>query len=155
VCVVCRRIGGSGRGALQRRGRSAGKRVGGKGNAELAEPVRKGNHGSDEGDPKQPSVSEKVRRAEEGGARKTRRGGGERAGRKLAGFDVEFTEEVSWWQCLYQHWIRLCYYNLIYDERCPLSHRHFLAFHSGGSQTATGFWLKPPQPLDCFSLWVL
>jgi hypothetical protein len=28
-------------------------------NAEEAEPVRKGNHGSDEGDPKPPSVSEK------------------------------------------------------------------------------------------------
>jgi hypothetical protein len=28
-------------------------------NAEQAEPVRKGNHGSDEGDPKPPSISEK------------------------------------------------------------------------------------------------
>ncbi|KAJ7854939.1 hypothetical protein B0H14DRAFT_747557 [Mycena olivaceomarginata] len=59
VCVVCGGIGRSGRGALQRRGRSAGKRVGGRRNAEQAEPVRKGNPGSDEGDPKQPSVSEK------------------------------------------------------------------------------------------------
>jgi hypothetical protein len=44
---------------LQRRGISAGKRVGGRQNTEQAEPVFKGNHGSDEGDPKPPSVSEK------------------------------------------------------------------------------------------------
>jgi hypothetical protein len=34
--------------------------------------------------------------------------------------------------------------------------RYLIGTHlAGGSQTATGFWLKPPQPLDCFSLWVL
>ncbi|KAJ7803393.1 hypothetical protein B0H14DRAFT_3154453 [Mycena olivaceomarginata] len=95
VCVVCGGIGWNGRGALPRRGRSAGKRVGVKRNAAQAEPVRKGNHGYDERDPKQPSVSEKRKRAEECGARKTRRYGRGRAGRKLAGFDVECTEEEA------------------------------------------------------------
>jgi hypothetical protein len=48
----------------QHRGRSAGKRVGGRRNAEQAEPVCKGNHGFDEGDPKQPNVSEKRKRGQ-------------------------------------------------------------------------------------------
>jgi hypothetical protein len=62
VCVVCGGIGRSGRGALQRRGRSVGKHVGEKRNAEQAEPVRKGNHRSDEGDPKPPKRSAATKR---------------------------------------------------------------------------------------------
>jgi hypothetical protein len=57
VSVVCGGISHSSRGALQRRGSSAGKRVGVKRNTEQSEPVRKGNNGSDEGDPKPPKQS--------------------------------------------------------------------------------------------------
>jgi hypothetical protein len=114
VCVVCGGIGRSGRGALQRRGRSAGKRVGEKRNAEQAEPVRKGNHGSDEGDPKPPSVSEKKEgRGGRGSKNASRWTGTSR--KSFAGLDVECAEKEAW-GCALQ--IRL-YYNLI-DIRCEV-----------------------------------
>ncbi|KAJ7833019.1 hypothetical protein B0H14DRAFT_2591700 [Mycena olivaceomarginata] len=66
VCVVCRGISRSGRGALQCRGRSVGKHVGGRWNTEQVEPVHKGNHRSDEGDPKLLEDPEAVQESELG-----------------------------------------------------------------------------------------
>jgi hypothetical protein len=63
VCGL-RGIGCSGRGKEPRR-EICGKARRKERNAEQGEPVRKGNQGSDEGDLKQPSVSEK-----EGGQRR-------------------------------------------------------------------------------------
>jgi hypothetical protein len=65
-------------------------------NAEQGEPVRKGNHGSDEGDPKPPSVSERERGQRRAGLEKRVEVFGDEQEEPFAGFDVECTGRETW-----------------------------------------------------------
>jgi hypothetical protein len=71
-----------------------GKHVGEKRNMEQAEPICKGNHRSDEGDPKPPSISEKNEGRGGWSLKNTLRWTGT-SRKSFAGLDVECTEKEA------------------------------------------------------------